>query len=196
MLEAANLASLAKAVRATAHLMDYVISNTTSALLHVTAIPLALGALRETVQHPPPPARLSTEEASVTVLKVMDQCTRQIFLVDMGAEILVIPTSYSGLLCANPSSTLCAADRSAIFTYGRVSGKLHLTPHLFEACLFFNDMHHHLLRADILCEPHLLVDVHGIQLLFPRLVTSILCTRSSSTNSLALCLMSSDPYAR
>lgn len=116
-----------------------------------------------------PPASLSAVGGPATPLKVTDQCSSQVLLVDTGAEVSVIPTLTSmqaSLLTSDHTSTLHVAIGTKINTYGHCT----VWP-LPLNCLSLHRRCSASTGADSLCKYQLLVDLSGDQLLLPELLT-------------------------
>lgn len=135
-------------------------------------------------------ASLSAAGGSRSLLEVVDRHSNQVFLVDTGAEVSVLPaSSASGLLNSPSSPTHLAVNSSSIATFGCVTHTMHFSDHLFSARFFLPYIQKPLLGADFWQEHRLLVDVSGDVLLLPGLHLPFPFAKSSQ-QSLALALVS------
>ena len=98
-----------------------------------------------------------------------------VFLVDTGAQVSVIPPTLVDKRFATPQESLQAANGTSIATYGQRNTILRLGSHSYSARLVIADVKRPLLGADFLRRHNLLVDIRGQRLIEADSYASVSC---------------------
>lgn len=125
---------------------------------------------RPHLHSPPFPVSVIAVGGLATLLEVTDQCWSQLFLVDMGASVSVIPASTAlifDLLSSDCSPILHMAHIKKIPTFCHIISTLQFGEHNSDAQLLSANIQWPLLGADFLWEHRLLVDLSSNCLFFP-----------------------------
>ena len=134
--------------------------------------------------------------AKSTLLQVRDELSGDLFLIDTGAEVSVLPASPSRVShpSLTPTSvTLRAANGSPIRCYGVLCLPLRLDGRRMKGKFIVADVQQPLLGADFLRLHCLLVDVAGQRLLSAPSLCSI-SSNPCASSSLCISPVLSDPY--
>ena len=93
-----------------------------------------------------------------------DSISKRQFLVDIGAEVSVLPATATGLdtRTRQPGPPLLAANGSSIRTYGTRRLSFHFASNTYQWNFIIANVTRPLLRADFLRSNSLLVDLKGM----------------------------------
>lgn len=139
---------------------------------------MPLHVLLEIGKHTPGPlAVLRVQGADLSILQIRDEPSGTPYLINMGAEVSILPTShFPHSSTGSPATTtlhLFAPNGTSINTYGTCTWTLHLRGQCFTILLLVADIHFPVLGADFLRCHQLLVKVASRRLVLPSLTSSI-----------------------
>ena len=143
-------------------------------------------------------ATSSSIDPEIQQLIITDENTNRRFLIDTGAQVSVVPASWSDKHCSHHTPCLQAANGTSISTFGSYNSTLKFCGNNYKARLIKASVKRPLLGADFLREHNLLVDIRGQRLIELNTYASVPCniTKYPSSKQLSIVDMNSNRFRK